>query len=270
MDWRKVHAELAKTTRVCAYDRAAFGFSDPGPLPRDTRHLADDLAALMEAASLQPPYVLVGASLGGMVVRLYADTHLHDVGGMVLVDSEPEHEDKRLEAVSPGFIQRINSQIDQARACLTTVEAGVPEPGSKAASNCVAGTNSVFPPAVNIHYVDVTSRPPFYREYLSEQVEAVGAGSDQVQASRRSYGDLPLIVLTSTTPESRNLTATNPDPYYDARNKVVMVMHDEIAHLSSRGVNRAVPGATHHMMMSVPQTVIDVINEVVAEARKKP
>ena len=91
--WRKVHAELAKSTRVCAYDRAGYGFSDPGPLPRDTRSLAEDLAALMKAARLQPPYVLVGASLGGGIVRLYADTHWAVVGGMVLVDPHTEHEE---------------------------------------------------------------------------------------------------------------------------------------------------------------------------------
>lgn len=267
MDWRNVHAELAKTTRVCAYDRAAFGFSDPGPLPRDTRHLADDLATLIKAASLRPPYVLVGASLGGMIVRLFADTHLRDVGGMVLIDPEPAHEEKRLEAVSPGFTERINSEIEQSRACLTAVEAGVPGSGSKAAAACVASPSPNFPSTVNTHWVDISSHPPFYREFLSEQAEAIGAGSDQVEESKRSYGDLPLIVLTSTTPESKNLTPTNPDPYYAARNKVVFEMHDEIARLSSRGVNRNVPGATHHMTTSVPRVVIDAVNEVVAEAR---
>ena len=110
IDWSEVHAELAVTTRVCAYDRAAFGFSDPGPLPRDTRHLADDLAALTKAASLRPPFVLVGASLGGMIVRLYADTHLRDVGGMVLVDPEPEHEEK----AAGGRFPRLHSE-DQHR-----------------------------------------------------------------------------------------------------------------------------------------------------------
>jgi pimeloyl-ACP methyl ester carboxylesterase len=265
-----VHAELARTTRVCAYDRAAFGFSDPGPLPRDTRHLADDLAALTKAASLQPPYVLVGASLGGMIVRLYADTHLRDVGGMVLLDPEPAHEEKRLEAVSPGFTQKINAEIEQSRACLAAVEVGIPNPGSKAAADCIAHTSPNLPATVNTHWVDISSHPPFYREFLSEQAEAIGAGSDQVEASKRSYGDLPLIVLTSSTPESRNLTPTNPDPYYAARNKVVIEMHDEIARLSSRGVNRTVPGATHHMMISVPQVVIDAVNEVVAAARKEP
>lgn len=269
IDWRKVHAELARTTRVCAYDRAAFGFSDPGPLPRDTRHLADDLAALTKAASLRSPYVLVGASLGGMIVRLYADTHLRDVGGMVLVDPEPEHEEKRLEAVSPGFTHRINTQIEQSRACLTTVEAGVPDPGSKAAADCVDDPDPDFPSAVNAHFADISSHPPFYREFLSEEVEAIGAGSDQVEASKRSYGDLPLIVLTSSTPESKNLTSTNPDPYFTARTKVVIEMHDEIARLSSRGVNRTIPGATHHIMISVPQAVIAAVNEVVAEARQE-
>lgn len=93
--WRKVHADLARTTRVCAYDRAGYGFSDPGPLPRDTRHLADDLAALIRAAPLRPPYVLVGASLGGMIVRLFADSHLRDVVRMVLLDPQIEHQEKR-------------------------------------------------------------------------------------------------------------------------------------------------------------------------------
>ena len=265
--WRTVHADLAKTTRVCAYDRAAFGYSDPGPLPRDTRHLADDLAALTGAASLRPPYVLVGASLGGMIVRLYADTHLRDVGGMVLVDPEPEHEEKRLDAVSPGFIQRVKHSIESDRACLSALEAGVPAPGSKAAADCVDDPDPDFPPAVNAHFAEITSHPPYYRESLSEEEEAIGAGSDQVAASKRSYGDLPLIVLTSTTPESPD--PNHPDPYFDARTKVVIEMHDEIARLSSRGENRTVPGATHHIMLSAPQAVIGAINEVVAEVRRE-
>jgi len=264
--WRKVHAELAKTTRVCAYDRAGYGFSDPGPLPRDTEHLANDLAALTKAAPLRPPYVLVGASLGGMIVRLYADTHLHEVGGMVLVDPETEREEKRLEPVSPGLLQRIKRGIERDRACLTALEAGVPAPGSKTAADCVLDPDPELPSAVNDYYKQMSSRPPFARATLSEEEEAFGAGSDQIEASKRSYGALPLMVLTSTTPESPD--PSHPDPYFNALTKVVIAMHEETARLSSRGVNRTIPGATHHIMLSKPQAVIDAVNEVVADVRQ--
>ena len=252
---------------MCAYDRAGYGFSDPGPLPRDTRHLADDLAALTQAAPLRPPYVLVGASLGGMIVRLYADTHLLDVGGMVLLDPETEHEAQRLSAVSPGFLPRIKANIEALRTCLVTVEAGVPAPGSKAAADCVDEPNPEFPAAVNAHLMQSSSHPPLYRESLSEEEEAIGAGSDQVAASKRSYGDLPLIVLTAPAPDS---PITNGlDPEVIARGKIVTVMHDEVARLSSRGINRSVPGASHRMMLSAPQAVIDAVNEVVTEIRQE-
>ena len=185
---------------------------------------------------------------------------------MVLVDPHTEHEENRLAAVSPGFLQRINKGNDSLRACLTAVEAGVPAPGSKAAEDCVDDPDPEFPAAVNDHFAQLSSHPAFFRDALSESEEELGAGADQVETSKRSYGALPLIVLTSTTPESPN--PSHPDVYFDARTKVVIAMHEETARLSTRGVNRIVPGATHHIMLSVPQAVIDAVNEVVAEVRK--
>jgi hypothetical protein len=185
---------------------------------------------------------------------------------MVLVDPEPEHEERRLETVSPGFTLRIKNSIEASRACLRAVEAGVPAPGSKAAADCVDAPDPEFPSAVNDHLKQISSHPPFWRAYLSEQEEAIGAGSDQVEASKRTYGDLPLIVLTSSAAEHPD--PNHPDLYYDARNRVVDMMHDEMAQLSSRGVNRIVPGATHHIMLTVPQAVIGAVNEVVADARR--
>ena len=85
--WAWVQPELAKTTRVCAYDRAGLGWSDPGPAPRDatqprprTPHLAPD------TRGSPGPYVLVGHSLGGLSVRMYADQYPDDVAGMVLIE----------------------------------------------------------------------------------------------------------------------------------------------------------------------------------------
>src|SRR3954454_13473056 len=75
MAWHKVQPSIAKGTRVCAYDRAGFGFSDDGPLPRDLDADAKDLHALIHAAKIATPVVLVGHSLGTNIVRRYAEEY---------------------------------------------------------------------------------------------------------------------------------------------------------------------------------------------------
>src|ERR1700677_4013035 len=71
LGWRRIQGEFAKTTRVCVFDRPGYGFSDPGPLPRDSASGVADLHAGLKAANIQPPYVLVGHSLGGFDARLF-------------------------------------------------------------------------------------------------------------------------------------------------------------------------------------------------------
>jgi pimeloyl-ACP methyl ester carboxylesterase len=82
-----VQPEIAKTTRVCAYDRAGMGWSEPGPEPRDARQISGELHTLLEGANIEGPYVLVGHSTGGLHARMYADRYSDEVAGVVLVDS---------------------------------------------------------------------------------------------------------------------------------------------------------------------------------------
>jgi pimeloyl-ACP methyl ester carboxylesterase len=86
-DWANVQPEVAKTTRVCAYDRAGTGWSEPGPTPRDPKQIARELHTLLGKAGIDGPYVLVGQSFGGLYARMYADMYPNEVAGMVLVDA---------------------------------------------------------------------------------------------------------------------------------------------------------------------------------------
>ena len=90
IDWWRVQAALADSSRVCAYDRAGSGWSDLGPEPRTLRQEAAELDLLLKRAGERGPYVLVGHSLGAQVVRLYQAEHPREVVGMVLV--APTHE----------------------------------------------------------------------------------------------------------------------------------------------------------------------------------
>lgn len=96
--WEKVVPEVQKQTRVCAYDRANIGRSEPAPTPRTAANVAQDLDALLEAAGEKPPYVLVGFSFGGLTTQLYAATRPDHVAGMVLVESNHPAEVEQVEA----------------------------------------------------------------------------------------------------------------------------------------------------------------------------
>jgi pimeloyl-ACP methyl ester carboxylesterase len=89
IDWSLVQPDIARTSRVCSYDRARLGWSDPGPAETAV-NFVQDLHRLLAAANEKGPYVLVGASMGGIYVRLFQMQHPEEVVGMVLVD--PTHE----------------------------------------------------------------------------------------------------------------------------------------------------------------------------------
>src|SRR6202035_355838 len=84
--WGGVQPVLAKTTRVCSYDRAGFGWSDALPPPRDADHIAAELHGLLAAAKVDGPIVLMGHSIAGMYIRDYATRYPADVVGLIFID----------------------------------------------------------------------------------------------------------------------------------------------------------------------------------------
>ena len=86
VEWALVQPRVAAFARVCSYDRAGDGWSDMGPMPRTMRQIVFELHTLLARAEVPPPYLLVGQSYGGVLVRLYQTTYPAEVAGMVLVD----------------------------------------------------------------------------------------------------------------------------------------------------------------------------------------
>jgi pimeloyl-ACP methyl ester carboxylesterase len=90
--WEPVQNAVARFTSVCRFDRAGKGLSDPAPTPRTSHDMVADLHTLLSHADIPGPYVLVGQSVGGLNVRVYASHYPAEVAGIVLVDSM--HEDQ--------------------------------------------------------------------------------------------------------------------------------------------------------------------------------
>ena len=118
--WSLVQPEVAKFTRVCAYDRAGLGQSDPLPESRDSFQIVTELHTLLRNAGIEGLYVLVGHSLGGMYMRLFADNYLEEVVGLVLVDSSHIDQFERCAAVLPAESPNDSETLKFYRELLTS------------------------------------------------------------------------------------------------------------------------------------------------------
>lgn len=119
ISWKQAQPEVAQFTRVCSYDRAGLAHSDYGPTPRDAELSAADLHTLLTKAEITPPYVLVGHSFGGLLIRRFAFDYPDEVDGLIFVDSL--HEDWWEEALKllPPPSSNDSSRLSSFRNYLT-------------------------------------------------------------------------------------------------------------------------------------------------------
>src|SRR5258705_7135769 len=123
--WNKVQPEIAKFARVCVYDRAGLGKSEPRLNPSyPSQEVIKDLHTLLAKAHIAPPLVLVGHSFGGMNVRLYASQHPQEIVGMVLVDSVHEDEMDRWVAMLPQDNKQRMTDADKAQLARLSISEG--------------------------------------------------------------------------------------------------------------------------------------------------
>ena len=111
MDWYLVQSELSKVARVCSYDRAGTGWSDRRPEPRDINRLVSELDSLLRKALVKPPYIMVGASFGGMIVQLFENRYPDLVTALVLIDGRPKDYFERYEKIVPNSKERLIEEM---------------------------------------------------------------------------------------------------------------------------------------------------------------
>ncbi len=109
--WDPLLAEVASRGTVVVYERAGVGQSEPGPLPRDPKQAANELHLLLQAMAVEPPFVLVGHSLGGLHCRMFAQLFPDQVSGMILIDPQPEMIIER-QNLSPEILAKVEAEND--------------------------------------------------------------------------------------------------------------------------------------------------------------
>ena len=232
---------VARDSRVCVYDRAGRGWSDPAASPPDGAQIATDLHRLLDRAHIPGPYVLAGHSFGGLYVRTYAAKYPEEVAGLVLVDSTAAT-NTPVSPRQPGsysILKHVSSLV------ATTSQLGL--------GHLIAGT-------------DFSSLPPRYRDdarATASTGKEMGGFLDEFGVANRSEaeaGELrsldakPLTVLTA---ELENSTGWMAD-------------QNETVALSTNSVHRVVQGSTHASFVDNPDhaaAVTRAIHDVVVSVR---
>jgi pimeloyl-ACP methyl ester carboxylesterase len=264
-NWFKVQPMVASHTRACVFDRAGLGFSDPARRPNTSENVAEDLHRLLGAAGVKPPYLMVGNSLGGANVQVFAYRYPAEVKGLVLVEPQHEDETSRLDTASQGNLNKIYAMVaEQNNYCLAAARKGL-KPGSEEQMNCIGNPADNYGPALGAAVRSATSRPAYWRTAIDEW-DAIKVSDEQLRRLRRPFGDLPVVVLTrGVSPYAV------PGKPQSALNKAMedenLAIHKEIAALSTRGKQRVVPGAGHVIHADKPQAVVDAVLEVLNEAK---
>ncbi len=243
--WRKVQPQIAKYTRVCSYDRAGLGFSDSSSRPRTSKVIAEELHALLQAARIAPPYILVGHSLGGFDVRLYTSLYRSEVVGMVLVDASHPDQDNRF---PPEIRTMEGTWLRESEFLEYAMPFGVPrllglcddDPVQRAAE-------------CNWHSA---------REAVAE-LKSFQESASQT-ATTGPLGDLPLVVLSH---DPDRPSADLPPDVAKSANDAWEKMQEELAHLSTRGTQAIAKNSSHYIQIDRPEVVIDAVHGMVGQLR---
>lgn len=261
--WYKTQPEIAQSTRVCAFDRASYGFSDSAPRPQVLSDTVNDLHAALKAAGLPAPYVLVGHSLGGIEARLYAQRWPKEVAGMVLVDSSPAGEGLILTRLR-GYdeVGARESYASEMLRCALLVEHERLDPSKPEYKGCSADLPIDTPAAFrNIWPSFFTAN--YYADKVSLMSSVYTHRYDSVD--HRNLGAMPLVVLSAT----HEWEVSTPAGFQFNRDffKYWYAQHEALARLSSRGQHCIIKGSGHEIQLDKPQAVIDAVEGVVREIK---
>ena len=268
LSWSRVQPVVARFTRVCSYDRAGLAWSESSRTPRTMPTLVGELRLLLQQAGTPPPYVLVGHSFGGIIIRAFARAYSDEVAGLLFVDTlhpeewcEPSSQQRRL--LRGGvFLSRIGAalaHLGAVRLCLSLLSGGSPGPprqfsrifGPTAAAllEHIVGEVQKLPPEVHPSVQAHWSSPRAFKG-MRQHLAALPACCAEVAGGTDALADKPVIVLSSGRRDPRWLAA-------DAA----------LARSSSKGSHIVSSRSGHWVHLDDPELVVRAIRDVAGMVR---
>lgn len=247
VSWSKVQPEVSKVTRVCSYDRAGLGWSGASPYPRTSDVMAEELHTLLRNTGIEGPYILVGHSFGGIVLRQFFDQYPGEVAGMVLVDSAHEEQLGRL----PFIKDAADAFVSQFRMLSTMSTFGL------MALSPESIPNRGFPEDGYKQYQAVLATTDYFDGAIAEST-AFYSGASPVEITE--MGDLPLIVLSHGLSDSTSgIDSTQQSQFEQEWSK----MQTELTGLSSNSKQVIAEKSGHYVHFDQPELVVEAIIDLV-------
>jgi pimeloyl-ACP methyl ester carboxylesterase len=256
VDWCLVQQQVAKFAPVCSYDRAGHAWSELGPRPRTMKQAASDLHRLLSEAGIRGPYIMVGHSLGGFIVRVFAREFPNDVAGMVLVDSSVENNQSFINGKLVGpWNEAKPRQIPSPRDHILDEERALSNPeleGYKKFRDWM-GEPKIEEPydrlpeqvqnlrlwAMSLPQSNVTDYNPYAEE------ESLLLFSDRIR-SEHPLRNIPLAVLSRKSDDKTHIER-----------------EQELRNLSGNGVFVVSDFPIHEIQLAQPDLVVDAVRAVI-------
>jgi len=270
VEWSLVQPVIAKTARVCSYDRGGDGWSEMGPHPRTFKQIVYELHTLLDRAGEKPPYVMVGQSYGGWLVRTYRSAYPTEVAGIVLVDAGTDDPERIMPDGSVGRASMLAKGVP-IPPIKTSGPLRIEEIPSNALGAMRAGIAKTQPHANDPPRDKLPPEAKQMRSWALGQIGHIAAGVNPVEVEEiallrkerldtpQVYGDMPLIVITRGIPESDETAAGIEDRRQS---------HKAIASASRRGRWLIAEKSGHHVQIEQPDVVVTAIHDVLGAARE--
>jgi pimeloyl-ACP methyl ester carboxylesterase len=268
IDWLPVQRALAAEMPVVLYDRGGLGWSDPGRRPRTVARMAEELHALLAAAGVEPPYVLAGHSLGGLIALVYTVRHRERVAGLALIDSSHPDMYRRLPAgewFSSG----------RGELLLVTIRERLIPLGLVRLADDLGIRRQVTDRAQRIYPPDAAAAGRAFllssrqRRAAVSELAHLGRSCNQARPCLTDLGALPLAVLTSSKHDPSDAPGSPADRKRARWYATWSVLQAEFAGLSSNGRHTIARRAGHLIHRDDPELVADTLRDLVSRARRQ-
>ena len=268
--WTIVQHQVATWTRACSYDRAGAGFSDPGPLPRTSVRIADELHNALHNGSVKGPYILVGHAFGGDSVRTFADRYTGEVAGLVLVEAD---------VGAPVEHRGDASYIVSLRECRDAIAAGKPLPQMPSAPgrpvrNCAQQffrglPESMWSAELNASLLRIAqSKVAMYDDFISE-MEQMPANEAYLKEHSRSLGSRPVRVISTRNHGIAFLDETH------TKDAAELQHQEEVARAQAKWLELSTNAkqvfpddSSEYVPFDQPSVVVDTIRDVYIHSKK--
>jgi len=250
VEWQAVQPQISTFTRVCSYDRAGYGESDAGPLPRTSLQIARELHALLQNAGEHPPFILVGHSFGGYNVRVFHGQYPNEVVGLVLVDATQEDQYQLLpSAWKQLFANELSRRRSQAKWMPLQISLGIAR---------LRFGKQLGP------YGYLILRSNYIKARASE-LQEIQTSAEEARAAG-TCGNKPLIVLTGVQQDESLKNGLSPEAFASFQHTWIETLQPRLAQLSTRGKQVVLSDVGHDIPGQDPTAVVSAVREIYAQA----